>query len=446
MNLIFRKWLRNNKLSTLSKIVHKSQLPANDKYQLREGGCPHPLRRVRTRALPFLLCVFMVGLALVTVSVGVCSADTPTFTIEDGVLTAVALNGATEVTIPDGVTSIGDETFAHCSSLTGVTIPNSVTNIGDSAFLDCWGLQHVIIPGNVRNIGDRAFCWCCFLTDVTISEGVTSIGEMAFYWCCNLERVTLPTSLTCVGREAFYWCGRLTSVTIPDSLTRVADGMFTSCERLERVAISDHVTSIGNTAFSGCVALTDVTIPKGVTNIGSRAFVYCSGLSKICFQGDAPTVQPDTFASINEDGVVYVPRGTKGWGEGPGMWNGLRIEYMANVVVTLSDGRSVTVPDAWLAAMTARAATDTAANGRKVWACYLLGMDPEDPTDTFSITSFRMENGEPVFTLNHSADGSGNTFLHRVKKLGKARLSDAWEEVPPGGDPAFRFFAVRLAL
>src|SRR6185369_6332772 len=38
--------------------------------------------------------------------------------------------GLTNVTIPNSVTSIGNNAFSYCTSLTNVTIPNSVTNIG----------------------------------------------------------------------------------------------------------------------------------------------------------------------------------------------------------------------------------------------------------------------------------------------------------------------------
>jgi len=87
----------------------------------------------------------------------------------------------------------------------------------------------------------------------------------------------------------------------------------------------------------------------------------------------------------------------------------------------------------------------TAANGIHTIAdCYELGIDPDNPDDDFRITHFEMVNGEPVFELNHTTDGSGESFIPRIKKLGKADLKDNWTEVPPGGDPSHRFFTVEV--
>lgn len=91
----------------------------------------------------------------------------------------------------------------------------------------------------------------------------------------------------------------------------------------------------------------------------------------------------------------------------------------------------------------------TAANGcRMVGECYALGIDPEDPDDDLKISDFEMKDGKPVITLNHTEDGSGNSFLPRVKTLGKATLSDVeeWREVPEEGDQTMHFFKVQVEM
>ena len=128
----------------------------------------------------------------------------------------------------------------------------------------------------------------------------------------------------------------------------------------------------------------------------------------------------------------------------------------ADVTADIGEGKSVVVPVEWIdsyADIVATAGGDkaaalqrTAANGRKVWECFMLGVDPTKADDDFKITRFWMEGGKPMFEFSHSTDGAGNSFVPRLKVKGKAELSDGWSDVPEGGNSAFRFFTVEVEL
>ena len=109
----------------------------------------------------------------------------------------------TAITIPSGVTKIGDDAFSLCKALKTVSLPLTLTTIGDSAFSNCKALTTITIPSGVKTIGAEAFMNCSALTSVTIPDGVTTIGEEAFYDCINVKEITVPKSVTEIGAYAF---------------------------------------------------------------------------------------------------------------------------------------------------------------------------------------------------------------------------------------------------
>ena len=85
--------------------------------------------------------------------------DAGGFTIEDGVLTAYT-GDEKNVTIPDGVTVIGDGADAvFGAEVESVTIPAGVAEIADKAFYGCTGLKSVTFADNsqLTKIGQEAF-------------------------------------------------------------------------------------------------------------------------------------------------------------------------------------------------------------------------------------------------------------------------------------------------
>jgi len=141
------------------------------------------------------------------------------------------------------------------------TIPNSVTSIGQQAFSGCTNLTSITIPNSVTSIGKYAFSGCPSLTSVTIPNSVTSIGDWAFNDFTSITWYYNPAISVVSFRD------RLKTVIIPDGITSIGNGVFRDCTSLTSVTISNSVKSIGSNdsesyytliggAFQNCTSLT----------------------------------------------------------------------------------------------------------------------------------------------------------------------------------------------
>ena len=266
------------------------------------------------------------------------AANNTTYASQDGILynkaktqfILIPPNLSGNVTIPEGITSIGNEAFRSRTSLTGITIPASVTSIGQSAFSGCTSLTSIIIPAGVIN--GNAFEGCTSLTSVTIGEGVTSIGNNAFWNCTSLASVTIPAGV--INSTAFEGCTSLASVTIGEGVTSIIGNYpFQGCTSLTaitvaannttyasqdgilynkaktqfiiipqalsgNVTIPEGITTIYANAFNGCTGLTSVTIGEGVTSIYNDTFQGCASLTAI-------TVAANNTTYASQDGILY---------------------------------------------------------------------------------------------------------------------------------------------
>lgn len=166
-------------------------------------------------------------------------------------------DAVTEVTLTEGITSIGNCAFSGCAQLTAITLPDSVTRIGESAF-SATGLTAIALPDGLVTLGRYAFSNCESLTAIVVPDSVTSIGEYAFYGCKSLSEAVIGDGVTAIEWYTFNNCTSLTTVTIGDSVTSIGDWAFSDCGALTTLHLPLSLTTITGGAFSWCASLTDV--------------------------------------------------------------------------------------------------------------------------------------------------------------------------------------------
>ena len=280
------------------------------------------------------------------------------------------------VTISDSVTSIGDCAF-RATSLQSVTIPAGVTSIGDGVFgynyvireiivdernenyivengtlydiekttLLCCANRNVesfVVPSTVKKIGTLAFCNCKYMSKITVPEGVQTIGNAAFWDCDAITSIHIPSTVTYVADSAFSMMQKLETITVsasnpyytvvdnvlydrnkttllryapqktdtsfvvPQSVTRIDSGAFSDCENLVSVFIPESVISIGWDVFENCTALTDVNIPSRITELNST-FAGCSSLENITIPYGVVSIGDTAFLNCESLTSVVIP-------------------------------------------------------------------------------------------------------------------------------------------
>lgn len=163
---------------------------------------------------------------------------------------AFAGSAVTSVSMPEGITSIGQYAFSGCQNLESVTLPESLTTLGSEAFYGCKNLESVALPESLTTLGDRTFSSCKSLRAVKIPSKVTTIPDQCFNGCSSLESVTIPEGVTTIGDRAFYE-NQLKNLTLPSTITSIGNEAFRNNNNLKSIICSATIPpTLGDNAFS----------------------------------------------------------------------------------------------------------------------------------------------------------------------------------------------------
>ena len=133
----------------------------------------------------------------------------PAYTAKDGCLLdisgAVLILATSDGHIPDGVTVIGSNAFALCTSVTELTVPEGITEIQENAFSSLTQLESIILPFTVTECEEYAFFPNA---PVTYFEGpFAAINRFYISVAPNVETLVINGGIMNLSDDSTYFKG-----------------------------------------------------------------------------------------------------------------------------------------------------------------------------------------------------------------------------------------------
>ncbi len=167
---------------------------------------------------------------------------------------ALSGSGITSLSIPYGVTSVGDYAMMRCQQLARVEIPASVARLGTRAFAYCPVLADVEIAANVQSVPDGLFEACGGLSTLDLSRltECRSIGQWAIAECGGLEVLLLPASSGAIDKGALYGNSGISTLILPESTAYIGDNAMSAMDMLTTLNASEvaSVPELGQNVWS----------------------------------------------------------------------------------------------------------------------------------------------------------------------------------------------------
>ncbi len=119
---------------------------------------------------------------------------------------------------------IGDNAFSYCEQMTNVSLPEGLTTLGRSAFYSCSLIGSIDIPSSVSFIGESAFESCAGMEAIEVDDanpnyasvdGVLYDKGMITLLQCPAGKagpISLPDGTRSIDDGAFYKCSKVTSI------------------------------------------------------------------------------------------------------------------------------------------------------------------------------------------------------------------------------------------
>lgn len=198
--------------------------------------------------------------------------------------------------LPKSLTNIDYYAFEDCHSLETIILPTSITKIPDNCFKNCHSLERIEAPG-VTILGNNAFAYCSslnedFVMDLLNNRSLT-VYSGVFTHCDNLFNLTIKLLWT----QMFEYCNYLKMVNITGSSGSTGTSALANCKNLETVIFEDtsKITTFGGRLFENDISLKTIQLPTTLTTIEGYCFAYCHSLPELVLSHNVTSIGSSAF-------------------------------------------------------------------------------------------------------------------------------------------------------
>lgn len=136
------------------------------------------------------------------------------------------------------------------TQIINLTIPEGVTSIGSYAFVSLTSLEQLTLPTTLTELQANALSQLFSLTSLTLPSGLQTLGQAVFYNCTSITSIVVPASVSSFGPYMFGGCSSLTSVVFNNILSSTPTETFAQCITLQSVQYTGAAPTVGPFAFS----------------------------------------------------------------------------------------------------------------------------------------------------------------------------------------------------
>lgn len=244
------------------------------------------------------------------------------------------------VSLPNGIITIGDQTFNGCSNLVSVVFGEGLLSIGNNTFgvvldtseaypkvdVNASSVVLVSFPASLKIIGSDTFSGCTSLSKVIFAEHsqLEKLPDGTFYES-SIEEFVIPASVKEIADKdesdydihgVFEKATSLKSVTFEEGsqCAKIGVRAFYGCTSLDTITIPASVSTIGASAFANCTVLKSITIPATTTQLGEALFKECSALENVVLETRATSLPAEMFYGCSSLTSLLIPSGVTNLG------------------------------------------------------------------------------------------------------------------------------------